>query len=601
MNILEKILNSLETYERGDWNVLLFVLQLMAWEKLSRENQLPPELNFKKHREVHGQGGFVARTLKELLLSESEIAGENAPAFEFNQQTFDLFSPFRLSNLLDLISHYETQPSNNFDEFVETISRTARYNELWLFPPPELTELILKLGEVNQGDEVYCPFEGSLALAVKADYVASNVSVEIRQHSPFPYLLNILFDRNIIIQSSNPISGPWFIENRQLKLFDVVLSNPPIGVRYQRDFDFDIYNRFPEKTMYGEVLQIRHILAQTKRRAVVIVPDGVLFRTAAGERQFKSDLVESGLLRAVVKLPSNILTYSGISLSLIVLDKETKSDSILFIDASSEYFYDKKKGSEGAGVGRRKLVNVDEIFQAFKQNQNGNFSRRVSRLECAENDYNLLPQRYVSQGEGLLLDELIKGDVVKLSELVEFIRPQSLKDYIVEEEEQYFEVAVSDIGADGIIQRPKKDFSISPQSAGKLSQQKLRPQDILLTIKGSTGRVGLVPPELNENWFANQSFLILRMRYNRYFENPIVLFRYLTSPIGQALLQRLVGGTTVPMLQAKDLKVLQVVIPSMEEQQAIIEDHRKIVSIYEEISRLQSEAEVIGQKHWTLN
>ncbi|HLM61060.1 MAG TPA: restriction endonuclease subunit S, partial [Pyrinomonadaceae bacterium] len=290
-----------------------------------------------------------------------------------------------------------------------------------------------------------------------------------------------------------------------------------------------------------------------------------------------------------------------VSLSLIVLDKEEKSDSILFIDTASEHFHEKRKGNEGLGLGKNKLVNVDEILQIFEQNLDGTYSRLVSRDECAENDYNLLPQRYVLRGEGPQLDNILKDTKVQLEELVEFIRPQTLKDYIADEGEDCFEVSVGDIGADGIIQTPKKIIYLSAKADSRVYQQKLSPADVLLAIKGSTGRVGFVPEDLRDTWFANQSFLVLRMRYNKYFENSIVLFRYLTSPIGQALLQRLVGGTTVPMLQTKDIKALPVVVPPTEEQNTIVEDHQKIVSIYREIAELEAEAEAIGKKHWKLD
>ena len=56
----------------------------------------------------------------------------------------------------------------------------------------------------------------------------------------------------------------------------------------------------------GEVLQLRHMLAQTSGQVVTFVPSSFLSRTAAGEKQFKQDMIKKGWLHAVIALPEKL-------------------------------------------------------------------------------------------------------------------------------------------------------------------------------------------------------------------------------------------------------------------------------------------------------
>jgi hypothetical protein len=79
----------------------------------------------------------------------------------------------------------------------------------------------------------------------------------------------------------------------------------------------------------------------------------------------------------------------------------------------------------------------------------------------------------------------------------------------------------------------------------------LRPGDILISIKSKVGVTGVVPEDAPLEslgaWTAGQSFVIARLRQSTAISSPVVLASYLTSPFGQAQLQALAGGTTVPL------------------------------------------------------
>jgi type I restriction enzyme M protein len=207
----------------------------------------------------------------------------------------------------------------------------------------------------------------------------------------------------------------------------------------------------------------------------------------------------------------------------------------------------------------------------------------------------------VTTKEQARVEEILKRyETVALEEISEILRSQSLKDEIKEGGIECYEVSISDIGEDGYIRQPKKSLQLSEKGFKKTRPLVLKPHDIILAVKGSVGKVGLVPPFLNDTWIANQSFQVIRIQPNPKLNDPTILFRYLCSPVGQSLLQARISGTTVPMVQTRDVKSLPIAVPSQEEQKLISEDHRTIVEIYEEIASLREQADKISTRHWAM-
>ena len=103
MNLLNTALDSLESYERGDWNVLIFLLQIWAWKKLSQANAIQPQYQFEYVLNNTHISGLVKDVFEELR--RSDVIGNNSVAFEVNPTTINSFSESRLYYLMHLIYH----------------------------------------------------------------------------------------------------------------------------------------------------------------------------------------------------------------------------------------------------------------------------------------------------------------------------------------------------------------------------------------------------------------------------------------------------------------------------------------------------------------
>jgi type I restriction enzyme M protein len=134
-------------------------------------------------------------------------------------------------------------------------------------------------------------------------------------------------------------------------------------------------------------------------RVAVIVPHGVLFR-GGSEGKIRQALIDENLLDAVVGLPANLFTTTGIPVAILVFDRsreqggenEARKD-VLFIDASKEFTSSKTQS----------LMTDDHIQKVLdtylKRKELDKYSHRATPKEIKENEYNLNIPRYVDTFE----------------------------------------------------------------------------------------------------------------------------------------------------------------------------------------------------------
>ena len=209
------------------------------------------------------------------------------------------------------------------------------------------------------------------------------------------------------IEWCDTLNSPALVEGDHLQRFDVVLANPPFSLDKwgAEDAESDPFRRFwrgvPPKSK-GDYAFITHMIEIAKRqsgRVAVIVPHGVLFRGGA-EGRIRRQLIEENLLDAVVGLPANLFTTTGIPVAILIFDRareegganEDRND-VLFIDASKEFTPDKNRNvMDEAHIGR-----VLKTYRTRAEVER--YSHRASPKQMAENGYNLNIPRYVDTFE----------------------------------------------------------------------------------------------------------------------------------------------------------------------------------------------------------
>jgi len=165
------------------------------------------------------------------------------------------------------------------------------------------------------------------------------------------------------------------------------------------------------------------------------------------------------------------------------------------------------------------------------------------------------------------------ADAVALPDVAELIRHTTLrkdggKDYRI------FVVTPGDIGERGYLERPRRSFTVDPATYTLALNQRVQPGDVLLSIKGTVGVVGLVPEDVPREgdmaiWAVGQSLVILRPKKSDGMDS-ISLYEYLTNGTVQKLIKSLASSSAIPVLTIKDLHTFPVSIPSKQ----VMEDMR---------------------------
>jgi type I restriction enzyme M protein len=564
--------------------------QIATWVFLANTGKLPPELMPDRAAWSGDRIASVFRHLQQL-----DTLHGNGEAF--------LTQPSTLAHVRDqtfthLIDEAERLVGGEFvgpELYAELLAGLPSNGQLGHFSlPQELIDLLIGLAGPEEGDSLYIPFDSALQLSLAAAKTGAKPYAELRVQSPLPYLANLLAGQPVTISAGDPLRQPGYTDGPRLRQFTNSVAFPPLGGRYELDLvERDLYRRFPERTSAGHVLAVRHILAQTTARAVILSANSLLFGMGA-ERALRVDLVERSL-RAVIALPPATLFGSAIPLSILVLDQRPSAvdSDVLFVDGNDERFHKRD------GKGRTTLQGWRELLKAVQTGDDPAVFR-VTREEIKANDYQLMVARYArSDALDAVEAALRQGEVRALEDLVEFIRPVPV---VPSGSETEASVEVLEVGAGDLIEH---DYIRQPTKTVRLAALKntLQPLDILISVKGSVGKVGLVPPNLTESWVAGQTCLVLRLAQGGQHQaqhTPRSLFLFLRSALGKACLQRIVSGAAVPLIQLRELRKLPVVLPTAEQAQEADRIFQEVVGMQREVDSLRARQESLAGECWPL-
>lgn len=192
----------------------------------------------------------------------------------------------------------------------------------------------------------------------------------------------------------------WLRETNPAKkpAFDAVVANPPFSYRWDAKEDTKDDPRFrnhgvaPKSAAdFAFLLHGLHYLKDDGVMAIIL-PHGVLFR-GGKEADIRRKLLDDGHIDTVIGLPANLFYSTGIPVCILVLKKCKKPDDVLVINAA-EHFTKGKRQNQLADE------DIERIVSTYRERtERERFSRRVSKQEIIDNDYNLNISRYVSTAE----------------------------------------------------------------------------------------------------------------------------------------------------------------------------------------------------------
>ena len=560
-----------------------FAYQLMAWVRLSKLKALPTQLSFNPDNSI--------RDIKEVTRIFSELAQTkelaNAQAFSHVGAAINHVSPGQLLQALELLNASNLKTAWPVDDLIQNISIHSFRGANVI--PDELSNLMIALCKIDANEYVYIPFEQSYQLTARVIDGNGIPFIESALAGPAPWLINILSDQNIHIHIGDSIRSPGFLNEGRLERFSKSIGFPPLNVRYEPTIvENDRFQRFREETSAIAVLATRHIMARTQYRAVIAVPNGLLFSPGA-ERSLRDDLLQKGMIETVIALPPALLPGTTIPFSILVLKLDESCKDILFVDGASESFHSKDGRSRSTLTGWQEIASICNTRIVSKN------SALVTCSEVIANDSQLQVARYCRNDELGAVDALLaKYTTVSLIDLVSFHRPVPLeKDGTVE----VYEVGPADFPNYGYATDPGRSVKISETRSVSAKKQFLKSLDIAIAIKGSVGKLAIMPQEVPNDWVVGQSCLALRMLDNNVLD-PRVLFTFLKSEAGQLLLKQIVSGAAVPLIQLRELEKIKIPVPTIEEQKQIIEKFESLAAVESQIKKLLLKLENDSASIW---
>ena len=205
---------------------------------------------------------------------------------------------------------------------------------------------------------------------------------------------------NIFTRNADTLEDDWPIDLDSyppVLRVDAVVSNPPYSQAWNpEDKDGDPryagYGMAPKgKADYAFLL---HDLYHVSPDGImtIVLPHGVLFR-GGEEGEIRKNLIEKNQIDAIIGLPANIFFGTGIPTIIMVLKQNRDTDEVLIIDAS--------KGFEKEGKNNKlRACDIKKIADVVAGKvEIEKFSRKISREEIRNNEYNLNIPRYVDSSE----------------------------------------------------------------------------------------------------------------------------------------------------------------------------------------------------------
>lgn len=289
------------------------------------------------------------------------------------------------------------------------------------YTPSEVSLLAAKILAPTKGDTIYDPTCGSGSLLLKAAQVVNSDNYylygqEVNSTTWALAKMNMFLHgvSQAKLECDDTINAPQFLENDTIKKFDKVIANPPFSkskwtkMTQPSDDEYGRFHRGLPPNSKGDWAFVTHMVESLKKdkgRAVVVVPNGVLFR-GASEAKIRKAMIEENIVDGVIALSENLFFGTGIPAVLLILDKNKTDEKTIFIDAS-------ELKTESKRQNKLSEEHISEILNLYTERKNVERKSFLASIEdIRQNNHNLNVRRYV---DTFVEDEIVDLDAVQSS------------------------------------------------------------------------------------------------------------------------------------------------------------------------------------------
>lgn len=494
---------------------------------------------------------------------------------------------------------------------------------------PELCDLTLGVLDVPKDSTVWIPFDPTGQLVIRALKRDLNVIAAGpgRRSDTHLRLLTLIEDLTPSQRMRLSLDAPRSANGSRELICEYLLAIPPFGMKIVagagwRQWEGQEPDEKGDNPLYrrlGHTVQVEldrtdswavaALWPRVQQRAVFVLPPTLLFARGKEQRLREHLLASLGAVDAVAALPGRLIGNSAISSALLLLQRDRRNQLVRLIDSS-----EMTTGSKSSMRYSRQLQTERVAKLITGQETEPEYACTVSIENIAIQDFNLVPSRYLRRALNVT-----DGTRCALGELVTVIRaPVASKDPAA--------ITVQEAGFQDLDNwRPitgpfSKLTAIHPR---KLEESVLRSGDILITIKGTLGKTGLIghvptseispqiallrqlqSPEASETASApvvsSQSCIALRIRKERV--SPKFLLLFLRSDDFKMQIESLrVGATIAHVTPSVLLQEIHVPNIPLQEQGAYMERYEELCEIEALVEEAEQRSEEIRKQLWPVD
>ena len=335
----------------------------------------------------------------------------------------------RLSDetLINLIEHYSTevlnsdnipddQLGNAYEYLIKEFADDSGHTAAEFYTNRTVVKLMTKIMDPKSGESVYDPTCGSGGLLLNCALQLKEEGKEYRNLKLYGQEINLITSaiarmnmflhgiQDFKVVRGDTLARPAFIENDELKKFNVILANPPYSIKNwdRESFVNDPYGRNIWGTPpqgcadYAFEQHIQKSLNTANGRSISLWPHGVLFRDSEAGMRIK--MIEEDLVDCVIGLGPNLFYNSPMEACLLITRSNKpkhKKNKILFINAVKEVKQEKT-------MGFLEHHHIEKIYSAYENYEDSeNFAALVNSEEVLGKNGNMNISLYVQPANAI--------------------------------------------------------------------------------------------------------------------------------------------------------------------------------------------------------